>query len=560
MTATHPAVPPVERIVATTEHGMVRGAVVDDLVVFKGIPYGAPPIGPLRFRPPVAPETWEDIRDALEWGPVAAQAADPLELYSSDPETIVSEAAGMAVPVFTAEDVLHLNVWTPAVDDTARPVMVFIHGGAFVVGTASTDYYTGQHLASHDVVVVTFNYRLGVFGFLELGGLDESYRGSGNNGLRDQIAALEWVRRNIAGFGGDPANVTVFGESAGSISISALLATEDPKRLFDRVIAQSGGPNLIHTASFQGLAADEVIEAVDKVGIDDVFNAPGVRLVEAGYVASLTSIFADTLFAPYIDGELVLGDTYELLRAGHAAGIPLMAGATQDEMGYWSMYDSQLRNYFVEDTDFGPPIGFPEALRPLLDATVAPATVDEVYSAWVTEHDPPRGRRDDPTTIVLTQAHDYVMIQPMTRLVEAQLDHAPTFLYRFTWKVPAEALDAPEQDLGAIHALELSFVFGTDEISAPGGERLLADADQRRRIDALSASMQKAWTDFARTGDPNGEPCDVDAPRWPRYDLTRRPTFIWGNRADGALDVRMVEDPDSTRREAWSAYAFPPFG
>ncbi len=542
-------------VVATTQYGTVRGAAIEGLAMFKGIPYAAPPVGRLRFRPPRPPESWTGVRDALRWGPIAAQAADPLERYGAEPDELDSTTVGMPIPVFTSEDSLYLNVWTPALDGAARPVMVFIHGGAFVVGSTSCDYYTGEHLARHDVVVVTFNYRLGVFGFLELGSIDETLRGSGNNGLRDQIAALRWVRRNIAAFGGDPENVTVFGESAGSISICALLATARPDELFDRVIPQSGGPNLLHTASFQDRAARAVIDAANQIGVDDLATASALQLVESGYVAASSSPYADTLFAPYIDGELVLGEPYELLRSGHAAGVTMLTGATQDEMGYWSMYDSQLRNYFVEESDFGSPIGLPASLRALLDDALAPATIDSIYADWVSQHNPPRGRRDDAATILHAQIDDYVMIQPMTRLAEAQLDHAPTYMYRFAWKVPALVLDEPEQDLGAIHALELSFVFGTGDIISPGGDRLLEDAVQRDRVDAMSSMMRQAWTNFARTGGPSGG----EVPNWPPYDLTDRATMVFRNDAQGELDVSVVGDPDRTRREVWLAHPFAPF-
>ena len=549
--------PAADAPVAATEYGAVRGARTDGLSVFRGIPYAAPPVGPLRFRPPQPPTPWTGERDATRFGPVAPQAADPLEPYAYAPAEVIT-STGDALPAFVSEDCLALNVWTPAVDDGARPVMVFVHGGAFVVGTTSNDWYTGEHLARRDTVVVTFNYRLGVFGYTELGDVDPEYAGSGNNGLRDQIAALEWVRRNIAAFGGDPGNVTVFGESAGSISISALLATPHPERLFDRAIAQSGGPNLVHSASIAGYTSKSVLRAAAAVGVDDLVNAPVERLVEIGRVAMDTSALGDNLFAPYVDGELVLGNPFELVRRGNAAGIELVAGATQDEMSYWSLYDSQLRNLFVETTDGGPPTRWLSAeLRERLDAALAPATIDDVYAEWVGEADPPRGRRDLDATVLLGQAHDYFMIQPMTRLVEAQAPHAPTYLYRFDWKVPHRFLDAPEHDLGAVHALELPFVFGTLDIGGfvPGGQGVLADPTERARAQQVATSMIDAWTAFARTGDPTG-----DGPAWPRYDTATRPTMVWHNDRDGNLTIGVVADPDGRRREVWDPWPFPPLG
>jgi para-nitrobenzyl esterase len=544
--------------VARTDTGLVRGTAADDVVAFTGIPYAAPPVGDLRFRPPAPVPSWTDVRDCTRYGPVAPQVWDPLEAYAYEPVSTVT-ALGMTEPVFLDEDCLYLNVWTPAADDASRPVMVFVHGGACVVGTASTDYYTGAHLAARDVVVVTFNYRLGVFGFLELGPVDERYRGSGNHGLLDQIAALDWVQRNIAAFGGDPGNVTVFGESAGSISICALLATDVPSTRFRRAIAQSGGPNLVHTAGFQDEVCGWVRVAATDLGIDDLLGATTEQLLTAGYVASLTNGAADAMFAPYVDGVVVVGAPYELLASGHAHGIDLLAGATQDEMGYWSRYDSRLRNYFVEPTDFGGPAPWlPEPLRAALDADLAPDSLDGVYARWVAEHDPPRGLRDDAATVALTQAHDFIMIVPMTRLAEAHLGSGATYLYRFAWHVPDELLESPEQAVGAIHALELPFVFGTLDLatSVPAGARVLADPVHAARARARSDSMMDAWVAFARTGDPNA-PGRAD---WPSYERDRRATMVWADRLPGGPVAAVVEDPDAARRRAWNAHGFPLFG
>src|SRR5438270_1326317 len=207
-------------IVETTA-GKVQGTVADGVHVFKGIPFGAPPVGELRFRPPQPAPSWEGVRQCRDYGRVALQSPSPLErLFSARPPEM-------------DENCLSLNVWTPACDDGKRPVMVWIHGGAFIMGSGSTPWYDGRPFAREDVVLVSINYRLGVFGFLHVDG-------QGNNGILDQVSALEWVRDNIDAFGGDPDNVTAFGESAGAMSVGTLLGLPAAKGLFVKAIPESG--------------------------------------------------------------------------------------------------------------------------------------------------------------------------------------------------------------------------------------------------------------------------------------------------------------------------------
>ena len=215
---------------AMTREGLLEGEVEGQAVAFRGIPYAAPPVGALRFRPPQPAPPWTGTRQALDMSPACPQLID------TDP-TENNEAV-------MAEDCLALNVWTPRVDAKHRPVMVWIHGGAFVVGATRNTWYNGSRLASRgDVVVVTINYRLGAWGFLSLPSFGPAFAGSANAGLLDQVAALEWVRENIVNFGGDPDNVTIFGESAGASSVGALLAMPQAKGLFGKAIMQSGFPS-----------------------------------------------------------------------------------------------------------------------------------------------------------------------------------------------------------------------------------------------------------------------------------------------------------------------------
>src|SRR6185295_8778685 len=223
--------------IAATRSGKIEGVDQDGVLVFRGIPFAAPPVGPRRFLPPVHEDSWDGVRDATKFGADVAQADVPFaRILGSDNSQ-------------SSEDGLYLNVWTPACDDARRPVMVWIHGGAYIFGSGRVPWYDGTHFVQHgDAVVVTVNYRLGAFGFLHLADLfGSAYEGSGNAGILDQVAALEWVRDSITGFGGDPGNVTIFGESAGANSVSTLLGLPAARGLFAKAIAQSGAGAWLNT-------------------------------------------------------------------------------------------------------------------------------------------------------------------------------------------------------------------------------------------------------------------------------------------------------------------------
>src|SRR5881227_538669 len=237
-------------IVETTS-GTVRGREKNGIQDFRGIPYAAPPVGELRFRPPQPVEPWNGVRDATAFGPMAMQTQGAMETMFGAPPRPMSE------------DCLTLNVWTPGLDDARRPVMVWIHGGGFLFGTGATPWYDGRSFARDDIVLVTINYRLGAFGFLHIDG-------QGNNGILDQVAALEWVRDNIAAFGGDPGNVTAFGESAGAMSVGTLLGLPAAKGLFVKAIPESGAGHSAKTEAEAGAIAGEFLA---EIGVDP---GPGV--------------------------------------------------------------------------------------------------------------------------------------------------------------------------------------------------------------------------------------------------------------------------------------------
>lgn len=550
-----------------TEAGTVQGVADGDVIAFRGIPYAAPPTGELRFKPPQPAAPWSGVRDGSSFKSICPQLQDALEAYTEPGELVFNALTQSPVTIYDNEDCLYLNVWTPRLDRGRRPVMVFIHGGAFLVGGASSPVYAGAALARQDVVMVTLQYRLGALGYLELGGLDPAYAGSGNNGLRDQIAALAWVKRHAAAFGGDPDNITVFGESAGAISVSALLGTRQPQGLFRRAIIQSGAASLMHDRDVQRAATAQFLQPdLPLKTLADLRRATTRELLLQQQAVLASSEAGDNLFAPAVDGDLVPRDPYRALAQGNARGIDLMVGATQDEMNYWAMYSIDLSNMFVQDWTPVPGITLPATrvmtpdFKRLVDASRADGrTLDDIYAAWVAANNPPRGNRNESQTLELLQVHDAVMIQPTLRMAEQQIAGQPgasTYVYRFQWKVPRSLLLSDAQDLGAVHALDLYFALGNpqalSDISAPGAGGLLTNPQQAAEIRALAQSMSSAWVNFARTGNPNGP----KVPPWPAYDLSNRPTMAWRNDEQGRITSTTINDLDGSRREAWAAFDF----
>jgi para-nitrobenzyl esterase len=308
--------------VIETRRGRVRGTVEGDVRVFRGIPFAKPPVGPQRFGAPEAPEPWPGVRDATRFGPASHQASRPL-----------APILGILVDE-ESEDCLTLNVWTPAPGDGARrPVMVWIHGGAWVIGSGSERTYDASHLVRRgDVVVVTINYRLGPFGFLRTrelgGGLDTT----GNEAMLDQVAALEWVRDEIAAFGGDPGNVTVLGESAGSVNIACLLTMPRARGLFHRAVLQSGSLNLTRPPSMALAAARQVLA---ELGIAPehahrLRDVPAKDLMAAANAVAGRSVIPP--FSPVADGELIPARPFATIGEGAARGVPLLVGTNLEEM------------------------------------------------------------------------------------------------------------------------------------------------------------------------------------------------------------------------------------
>jgi para-nitrobenzyl esterase len=473
-----------------------------DLWIFKGIPYAAPPVGDLRWKPPQPVTPWTEPLACTAFGPACPQA----DSYLYD----VLSVGKMD------EDCLYLNVWSPAESAQDRlPVMVWIHGG-FSTGAGSVALYNGRYLADQGVVVVTINYRLGPFGFLSHPALSaESADGvSGNYGLMDQIAALQWVKRNIAGFGGDPDNVTVFGESAGAISIFHLLAIPSAEGLFQKAIAQ-GGLMLNQGFGVSTTATEEQAEAaganfVSRLGIDgegDVLAQMRAKTT-ADLQAAAKELADETpamerslLWKPVADGGLVPDLCTRLWAAGKHRAVPLLIGSNADdaELFLARMHFSAAEVEGLVCRMLGEHADEALALYPISEAE----DPTEVFSRMFTEI----GFASTARYIARLTASAGVDQNGAERgagavgaAPGAEPAAAAAYLYEFT-RVP---FDNP---LGAFHGVELPYVFGTADLFS--GLGVVKQADRE-----LSATMMGYWTRFAATGDPNG----AGAPEWPAYD------------------------------------------
>ena len=447
--------------------GLVRGSRHDDVVTFLGIPYAAPAGGRDRYREaqPVVP--WEGERDATAFGPTPAQAP-----YLPPVDRILPSS------VSPGDDYLTVNVWAPA-DADRRPVMVWIYGGAFVRGAGSIPTYDGTAFARDGVVLVSVNYRLGVPGFGILEGAPT------NLGLRDQVAGLEWVRDNIAAFGGDPSDVTVFGESAGGMSVATLMASPAAQGLFHRAVVQSGSASAVCAREDAGRVAAEIAAHLGVPPTADAFGALDPDAVTAAQTAIGLAMQADpdpqrwgasvlagglgimSIF-PVVDGDLVPDVPLAGIAAGKAAGMPLLVGTTREEM----------RLFLV-------PAGItasvtPQALGPMAARYGWPADAVATYSG-----NRPEATPGDVACAILT---DGAFRVPAARLAAAH--HAAggvVHQYEFAWPTPVA-------DLGACHALELGFVFDTLGVGSP----MAGDAAPT----SVADEMHRAWVAFGTDGDP----------------------------------------------------------
>jgi para-nitrobenzyl esterase len=501
--------------VIETSAGRVRGRAIDGVVAFKAIPYGAPPIERLRFQAPRPREPWSGVRDATAFAPSAFQPRSEGEDGPGDARF--------------DEDCLALNVWSPDVSGRA-PVMVWLHGGAFTMGSGSQPQTDGAALArAHDVVVVSLNHRLGALGFLHAGDLlGADYAASGNAGMLDIVLALSWVKENISNFGGDPANVTIFGVSGGGSKVLHLLAMPEAEGLFHGAIVQSG-------ANFQGLrggiALDDACAVSERFFAHFGLNEPnreqifGVAPEEI--VAAQLSIGANfgangayfpAPFVPVIDGVVLPASVSASLEAGASARIPVVIGTNLHEATYlWTgRLRRKIEDFSITDEE--------------LSAWLAPLC-GEWTEAILDTYRATRKADSDLERFVAIASDFFRVASSWIAELKVGQNGAPVFNYLFSW-------ESPVVHPGAVHGLDAPFVFKNLE-----SHRLSRGANAAAW--ALSEQMASAWSAFAHEKDPS-----TTALSWPAFDLSSRQTMIFDEHS------RVEADPLSAERAAWSRAVF----
>ena len=491
------------------DSGMISGETEGNVRIFRGIPYAAPPVGDLRWKAPQPPESWSGIRQFTKFGPSCPQ---PQESSSS----------------VYSEDCLTLNVWTPATHPQAKlPVMVWIHGGGFNFGGTSLPEYDGKNLAAKGVVVVTVNYRLGPLGFMVHPLLDaESASGtSGNYGLLDQIAGLQWVQRNIAAFGGDPTQVTIFGQSAGSRSVSLHLLSPMTKGLFKGAIAESGGPIIgseYLSPSFDGNKANvskmgqELARRLGSADAPDVLADMRAKSAEEVVKAAAcsTSLFDDGLFfAPVFDSWVLPDNPRTALAEGRIHAVPVITGSTKNEGALYLLQEKEItrqkyREFF--ESRFGQSVG--QAME------MFPAPRDKDIGSAIDN--------------VIAVAANARPAQLTAQAIERKGIKA--YVYQFT-RVPQTAL---ARKAGAHHGVDLAYVFGN-----------MTEAGAFDEVDRnLSQAVMQYWVNFARTGNPNGN----GLPIWPEYRTQEDLTMEFGDKLKINKDlfkpeIRFIGEVDSLK-------------
>ena len=499
--------------VVKTQQGELRGSLEGHVHVFRGIPYAAPPFGVRRLQPPQPPEPWSGVRDALQFG------AEPYQ-----PRPDAETAPLVPDPAVPGEDCLNLNIWSPSLGSARLPVMVWVPGGMFEVCSGAS--YDGSRFARDGIVCVTINYRVGAEGFLDVGD------GITNLGLLDQLAALAWVRDNIAVFGGDPTNVTVFGESAGAMSIGTLLSMPRAAGLFRRAIPQSGAAHQVMPAATARRISRELAL---RLGVQPTRAAmaslPAERLLAAQMALKADmlahpdparwglEVVASALpWQPVIDGDVIPGRPIERIAAGAGAQVDVLVGSNSEDWKLFIVSTGEI-DQITPEVLTGPVAvhGYRSLAAYGLPEQAALAAYRAAYPGA------------SPGDLLAAVQTDWWCRIPAIHLAEARVNSsAATYMYEFAWRSPAFG-----GRLGSCHALEIAFVFdtldrGADQMVGP----LLGPNPPQR----LADTMHGAWVAFATRGDPG----------WPRYEPRRRATMRFD------VTSQVVDDPHPRERELWA--------
>lgn len=500
--------------VATTS-GKIRGQESNGCWSYLGIPYAAPVAAQSRFLPPQPPEPWRGVRVMNQVSQIAPQPQSGIGSYLPGD------------PMEQGEECLSLNIWSPEPSETLRPVLVFVHGGAFISGTGAGVMYQGGHFAQRGVVLVTLNYRLGFLGFLTHPLLREVAGTVANRGLLDQLAALRWVRDNIAGFGGDSDNVTLAGESAGAMSIADLLGAGALQGLVGRVVLESGATEMssrneahstaerfAHHLGLRSLDAKLLAAAPLK----ELLAAQDVVIGEAGGAESMP-------FRPIVDGQLIRSHPFLGIASGMSDGVDLLVGTNRDEFRLFTFAEPEIAS--LDDA------GLAKLVSGYLEAAAIAMAPEEVVACYrevrtSTTHSP------SAREIFESIGTDLVFRLPLIRLAETHARRGGrVFFYRFDWNSPFA-----QGALGACHALELPFVFGTLDNPIIGLFAGTGDAAFE-----LSEAMQTSWAAFATRGDPGSL-----EHTWPVYDDLGRMTRIFGG------SEKLISAPGDVEREFFSSH------
>jgi para-nitrobenzyl esterase len=508
--------------VVDTVNGKLRGALLDGVAMYKGIRYGAPTGGTNRFLPPKKPESWTGVRDALVLGHPSPQISQNPPLFAD--------------PMPQSEDCLYLNVWSPnAGSQTTRlPVMVWIHGGGFENesgGSVGYDQYNVAKLGN--VVAVSLNHRLNTFGYLYLGDKDERFATSGNVGQLDLVAALQWVRDNISNFGGDPGNVTIYGESGGGAKVSTLIAMPAARGLFHKAIVQSGSFLTAIEPAEAAMAAESIysflnIKQGDIAALQQVSTS---RLLEAyGNVGAMTSRRRTLGFGPVLDKRVLMRHPWEPVAPEYASQIPMMIGTTSDELGSLAS-QGDLTKVIPDDA----------ALAQQIDQYAMFGNFAPDQLPGLIKHYRKLMPDFNNAQLLVRISTDLGFWRMAAQQQERKLAAGgpPLFVYEFAWKTPWAGGEY------AIHGVELPFVFGHKDFPSWGdgdSPEVRAAADPNGDRYRLIKETMGAWASFAHTGNPS-----TSTLNWPAYDLEKRSTMVFNHQ------TRVMNDPKAAvRKEIFS--------